>query len=210
MSCLSFVALCPVLWMQSLCFSSDPPPLSSGWTLYLYRLHLVGKVQGLGYIQQNEGAPLMSWVQGLGWTLRWGLSEKRDFVCALGRRASWRQKKKSLLLSNGHSRIMVAKLQRRMSLKCMGFKPWAQNLKPFLTKSSKLSSNEIVTWDARIETKHKNKYLYCAHKTLKIFRNGNQIEENTKCVQNRKKVKKSPKKGHILSKNSKYKNCHNN
>lgn len=48
--------------MQPVCFSLllSFPSAPSFWTLYLYRLHLSGKVEGSGYGPQNEGAPLMS------------------------------------------------------------------------------------------------------------------------------------------------------
>lgn len=49
--------------MHPVCFSFSLPPPFSWRTLYLYRLHLSGKVQGLGYGLENKGAPLMS----MGW-----------------------------------------------------------------------------------------------------------------------------------------------
>ena len=72
--------------MQPVCFPSFPP--SSSWTLYLYQLHLSGKVEGSGYGPQNEGAALMNagcgWVrvqaEEMGSAVRWGLTEKKGFV----------------------------------------------------------------------------------------------------------------------------------
>ena len=56
--------------MQPVCFSLPP-----SWTLYLYRLHLSGKVEGSGYGPQNEGAPLMdAGLDGCGCRRRIGVS----------------------------------------------------------------------------------------------------------------------------------------
>ncbi|KAA8580758.1 hypothetical protein FQN60_013716 [Etheostoma spectabile] len=88
--------------MQPVCFPFSSPslPHSSSWTLYLYRLHLSGKVEGSGFGPQNEGAPLMKAgcmgaSTGGGGGSVWKMSGKRDWtpwmkkrrapvLCALG------------------------------------------------------------------------------------------------------------------------------